>query len=429
MHQSLKLQLKSLLLPLLLAGLLAFSPSAHSQTVDELKLLIEEQNRAIAELDREREAISGELSRIDKQGNTLENEKKRMEATRRQIQNDINSTETKIKSTELTITKLSLEINARAADADRSRDAIAESIRFVAQNEDNTLPEVLLASWSLSQFVDASLTLTDFQGKIRERLKDVEQAKLDLEGKKVLSEKAKKELVALKTDLAARRKILDDSIKSQLALIKETANKETEYRKKLADVEARRAAFERELASFESQLNLTVDASRIPSSGSGVLRWPLDKVTITQYFGNTEFATKNAQIYNGKGHPGVDFRASVGTRVRNALSGVVTATGNTDLVRGCYSYGKWVLVRHGNGLSTLYAHLSVISVREGESIATGDLVGYSGNTGASTGPHLHFGVYATQGVRVVKYETSINCKNAVIPVADPKAYLNPLSYL
>ena len=167
----------------------------------------------------------------------------------------------------------------------------------------------------------------------------------------------------------------------------------------------------------------------IPKTGSGVLIWPLDNVYITQYFGNTSFATANPQVYNGRGHTGIDFRASIGTPVRSSLSGVVQGTGNTDAIRGCYSYGKWIMIKHPNGLSTLYAHLSLQNVIIGQEVKTGQVIGYSGNTGYSTGPHLHFGVYATQGVKIQTFSTSVNCRGAVIPVADYKAYLNPLSFL
>jgi murein DD-endopeptidase MepM/ murein hydrolase activator NlpD len=108
---------------------------------------------------------------------------------------------------------------------------------------------------------------------------------------------------------------------------------------------------------------------------------------------------------------------------------VIPDTGNTGTVRTCYSYGKWVLIQHPNGLSTLYAHLSLQSVSEGQSVSTGQIIGYSGNTGYTTGPHLHFGVYASQGIEVVKLTNSRNCRGVRLPVADFKAYLNPLSYL
>jgi len=185
--------------------------------------------------------------------------------------------------------------------------------------------------------------------------------------------------------------------------------------------------FTQELNNYEAQLRIIIDPTSYPSAGKGILAWPVDNVFITQKFGDTAFAKTGA--YNGRGHNGIDFRASMGTKIKSTLGGIVEGTGNTDLVKGCFSYGKWVLVRHDNGLSTLYAHLSLISVNSGQRVKTGDIIGYSGNTGYSTGPHLHFGVYATQGVRILKYENSINCKNAIIPVADLRAYLDPLVYL
>ena len=87
------------------------------------------------------------------------------------------------------------------------------------------------------------------------------------------------------------------------------------------------------------------------------------------------------------------------------------------------------MIKHPNGLTTLYGHLSLLSVVKGQQVSVGEKIGYSGNTGNSTGPHLHFGVYASEGVRIGTIPTSINCRNVVLPLSDTKAYLNPLSYL
>jgi murein DD-endopeptidase MepM/ murein hydrolase activator NlpD len=124
----------------------------------------------------------------------------------------------------------------------------------------------------------------------------------------------------------------------------------------------------------------------------------------------------------------VDFRASIGTPIKAVLSGTITGTGNTDAQKGCYSYGKWVLIKHPDGLSSLYGHLSLIKVTAGQSVATGEVIGYSGQTGYATGPHLHLTILASQGVEVQRYSSSINCKNVDIPIADIKAYLDPMLY-
>ena len=85
-------------------------------------------------------------------------------------------------------------------------------------------------------------------------------------------------------------------------------------------------------------------------------------------------------------HTGMDIGASYGAKIIAAKSGkVITATENR-------AYGKYVVIDHGGGICTLYAHQSSLAVSAGQSINEGDTVGYVGSTGYSTGPHLHFEV-------------------------------------
>ena len=125
----------------------------------------------------------------------------------------------------------------------------------------------------------------------------------------------------------------------------------------------------------------------------------------------------------------------MGTPVRAALSGTVTGTGNTDEQRGCYSYGRWILIKHDNGLSSIYGHLSASRVFAGQRVNTGDVIGLSGGapgmfgSGFSTGQHLHLGLFASQGVSVRQFTASKNCKQVYVPIADSSAYLDPLAYL
>jgi murein DD-endopeptidase MepM/ murein hydrolase activator NlpD len=86
----------------------------------------------------------------------------------------------------------------------------------------------------------------------------------------------------------------------------------------------------------------------------------------------------------GKMHQGVDLAVSTGTPVKAAASGTVTQAGNAG------SYGLLVIIKHANGYETRYAHNSRITVKVGQYVKQGDIIAYSGNTGNSTGPHLHF---------------------------------------
>ena len=404
--------------------------TAHASIVDELKNRISDRNAKIQELEQEIIKYQKDLEAVGEEKQTLENEVKRLDISRQKIGTDIKLTQNRIDSTNDQLQELSLGIDDKKSKINKNTKVIAETIRTMNEIESDTLIEIVLSNDNLSDFLNQVETLQQFQSKMRDDVKRLTELKEDLENTKTQTEKKKKELAKFKNDLSDQKYVLDINRKDKNTVLKITKNKESNYQKLLDEKVEARKAFERELLDLESQLQIEIDTSKIAKAGKGVLAWPLDKVRITQYFGNTKFAKSGG--YNGQGHNGIDFGVSSGTKVKSALTGTVQAVGNTDEVKGCYSYGKYVLVRHNNGLSTLYAHLSFISVSKGETVITGDTIGYSGNTGYSTGPHLHFTVYASQGVQIVRYgdyKSKTNCADAYIPVAPLNAYLNPIDYL
>ena len=112
--------------------------------------------------------------------------------------------------------------------------------------------------------------------------------------------------------------------------------------------------------------------------GTGSFGWPVSGY-ITQRYSEV--------------HPAADIGVREGSSVKAADSGYVAVVGRSDT-----GYGRYVLIDHGNGFQTLYAHLSVIYVEIGQSVGKGQTIGLSGNTGKSTGPHLHFEI-KLNGVR------------------------------
>jgi murein DD-endopeptidase MepM/ murein hydrolase activator NlpD len=126
----------------------------------------------------------------------------------------------------------------------------------------------------------------------------------------------------------------------------------------------------------------------------------------------------------------VDFRAAVGTPIKAVAEGVIKGVGDTDICCPRASFGKWILIEHNNGLSSTYAHLSLIRVKKGQRVARGAVIGYSGNTGSSTGPHLHLSLYVSNGVEIDSFESkSYPGKILTQPIAATNAYLEPMYYL
>jgi murein DD-endopeptidase MepM/ murein hydrolase activator NlpD len=399
---------------------------ADPADIDALKKTIEERNAQITELNKEIKVLDTQIQTKTKEAQTLKGAIGTLDATKTKLTKELTVTEQKVGATTLTIEQIAAEIKDKEDRIERGKIALADALRNINQAEDSSLVETILARSNMGDLWNEIETLTRFQVGLREYMSDVEVLKLELAIKQAENENQKKSLLELRGELEDRKKNVELNKNEKAKLLSTTQSQEAAYRKQLEEKKRLADAFQKEISQYESQLSILIDPTSYPTSGKGILSWPLENVYITQNFGNTAFAKAGA--YNGSGHNGVDFRATPGTKVLSAAAGTVTGTGDTDLVRGCYSYGKWILVKHGNGLSTLYAHLNLIKVTAGQQVTAGQIIGYSGNTGYSTGPHLHFGVYASQGVRIIKYENSINCKNAIVPVADLRAYLNPLSY-
>jgi len=403
---------------------------SQAETVSELQARINERNQKIQELEEQIDVYENDLEEVQTEKSSLVNTIKQLDISEKKLKTNIQVTETRIDRTNTSIEELGIQITDKERRIKQNNLALSEAIRRINEQDSQSLVETILANNSLSEVWDTLDSLEQFQLSIQGDLKELISLKQELSSNKLEAEERGRELINYKAQLGDQKEVVEYNKTEKNKLLSVTKNKEENYKNYLAEAEAAKEKFERELRDFEAQLQIELDPKSLPSVGVGVLASPLDSVFITQKFGNTEFAQSGA--YNGQGHNGVDFRASTGTRVKAALGGVVVGIGNTDAFSGCYSYGKWILVRHNNGLSTLYAHLSVISRNEGDPVNTGDLVGYSGNTGYSTGPHLHFTVYASQGVKIVRLgdiKAITNCANARIPVAPFEAYLNPMSYL
>lgn len=436
-------------LGLLLAGV-AHIPvqPVLAEAVDDIKGQIESHNEKIQAIEREIAAYQKQLNVLGAQGQTLQTAIKSIDVTRQQTSSQINATQNRISASNLKLNELAYEIADKEDIIRLDREVLARSFRNLQAATDSSLIEQLLATDSLTDAWIMVDTNADLSRALQEHTKSLGAAKVELTVQHTSVAATKSKLSELNEDLKQQKKSLDIAKAEKDSLLKQTKSQETTYQSLIAKKRAEQKVFEAALNSLENSLT-SVGSAGIPSVGKGILAWPFkpafmatcpgkasalgNNFCITQFFGNTAFATANAQIYNGSGHNAIDIGVPTGTPVTSALSGTVMATGNTDAIPGCYSYGKWVVVKHANGLATLYAHLSSIGVSSGQMVTTGDVIGNSGMTGYATGPHLHFSVFAAAGVKIMTLReyrgATTPCANAAMPVAPKDAYLNPMSYL
>jgi len=399
-------------------------------SISELKDKIFDRTSRIEQVEEEIKEVEKNIEHTHAEKQTLKGAIGEIEGTQKELSSEISTTRSKISDTNYTISELEEQIGDLEKKISANHLAISESLRKVYEETNRSTLEIMLSGQTLSDALSDVDTIDQLQKGIQVNLSNLANTISEIEADKLKLVGRKVQLEDLTDQLADQKAVADAARRAKEDLLEATENKEKNYQKLLAEKKALREQFEREILSFETQLKVILDPTLLPDKRSGILEWPVGSdAWITQYFGNTKFAQSGA--YNGKGHNGMDFGVSIGTPVKSAEGGVVMGTGNTDL--GCPggSYGKWVLVKHNNGLSTLYAHLSIIKVVKGQNVSRGSLVGYSGNTGYSTGPHLHFTVYASEGVRIDQLVRSDGSRSSCteMPLSPLNGYLNPLDYL
>jgi len=205
----------------------------------------------------------------------------------------------------------------------------------------------------------------------------IEAMKADLETKQA----EQKQVVKQIQDQKAQLQVVRDQRSSRMQQI---AAIEAQFQRQLAEMQAQRAALQAQIAS------LIRESFRARSSGKW--KWPLDGV-ITQGFGCTTypFEPYDPSCPSQHFHSGIDIATDYGTPVHASDGGIVhNFTMGCSWGGGLCGYGRYVVIVHAGGFTTLYGHLSGWAVGDGVQVDKDTIVGYEGSTGNSTGPHLHF---------------------------------------
>ncbi|MFM7049477.1 MAG: M23 family metallopeptidase [Polynucleobacter sp.] len=175
-----------------------------------------------------------------------------------------------------------------------------------------------------------------------------------------------------------------DRLRSDLAQAQAAAREaERIENESLAGIQSQNAAYERQLAQARAESEAIKQQLGAGSGGSrpGSLVWPL-RGPVTSPFGPRPHPIFGVVRY----HDGIDFGVASGTPIKAAASGTVIFAG----WRG--GYGNATIIDHGGGMATLYGHQSAFAASAGQQVRAGQVIGYVGSTGNSTGPHLHFEV-------------------------------------
>ncbi len=418
---------KIILLIIVTICVIITSSLVYAQTVDEIQRNISSTNDKIKKLELEIKQSENDLEKTRTLKKTLKNLIVSLDLTRKKLEAEIRTTLIKVDSTNSKIKQLNSEILSKERKIELNESAVTEALRIIFEYDERTLVETALSTESFSGLWSDLGAVDQFNDSVRAKTEALKESKSDLEGKQDVKVIEKKNLINLRTELSDRKKITDDNKKEKNRLLVQTNNEEAVFQKLLREKNLLKNSFEKEITDYESRLKFLLDPKSIPPRGTKIFSPPLESMYITQNFGRT---SASGRLYASGTHNGTDFRARTPLQVKAMSDGVVAGTGDTDVTCRGASFGKWVLIRYKSGLAATFAHLSLIKVSIGDAVSPESIIGYTGNTGYSTGPHLHISVYANAGVNVETIP-SRSCGGRIytIPVAATNAYLDPMDYM
>ncbi len=420
--------LVNLVVPNLALALNDEEEQALTEEIDAKREAIEKLDKEIAE---HRNAVNSASGRASNLQGTI----KILEATKLKLQTDIKKTQTEMEKTDLTIKKLNLDIVEKEYLLQKNLSGLAESVRRSNAIETTSTIDRFLGFESLSEFWSDFELTEKLQKQLTTEVENLDRLSRELKSAELSQRNERENLTEQQKQLSGQTVAVQHTQAEKATLLAATKNEEAGYKALLAKKLEEKKIAEAEIYEIESKLHYTIDPNGYLSPRHGILDWPVSGFRLTQNFGNTGFARSNPQFYSTGFHNGVDLAVPMGTEIKAPADGYVKGFGNTDLFPGCRSWGGWLMIQHPNGLSTLYGHLSSSIVSVGQEVKKGQIVAYSGSTGISTGPHLHFGTYISQAVQIKNYRDvapstrGCGAYNVNIPMASHEAYLDPLQYL
>jgi murein DD-endopeptidase MepM/ murein hydrolase activator NlpD len=409
---------------LLLFTLTSFT---FADEASELQQQIDARNANIKALEAEIAKYQAEADKTSATAMTLANTIRALQATGKKLDTDIKLTRTKIEAANLNIQKLSNDISDKESRIRESRRAIGENLKLISHTDTVTPIHSFLSNKNIGEAWDAIAQLLGLQTNLKVHISELDGTKAALESDKEETEEKKNELNEFSNTLTDQKKVVAANTAEQNSILSQTKSQEAAYQSLVAQRKAAKAALEKEIFEYESKLKYILNPSTLPTVGSSPFSWPTEVPYVTQQFGRT---SASGRLYASGSHNGLDLKALMGTPIKAMADGTVAGTGDTDLTCPRASFGKWILIKHDNGLAATFAHLSVISAKEGSKVTRGQVIGYSGNTGYSTGPHLHVSVYPNDAV-TAQSRPSAACggKTYYMPIAAVNAYLDPLAYM
>lgn len=337
----------------------------------ELNQQIKDNREKVKETTSEIYQISDDLSVLENNISTTENK--------------ITDLETQVENNKTNIQKTEEAIASRQRDLDKQLQNQSESLRTIYETYKYSNPvRMVITSTTLSQLINQNTYMEAIENKIEGTIDEINKIKTELEENKIKLEQEKKNLETLQEQEKAYKVGLEEQKSTKDRLLENKESEKASLEEQIERAKTMQAQVEAQISSLmrtrSSGSSGGVIATDRGTSSVGFM-WPADYMYISAYYGeSTPFQSF---------HSGIDLANISGTPIYAAADGDVS----TAASMGDDGYGNYLVIGHNARFASLYGHLQSFAVSEGQHVTKGQIIGYMGTTGWSTGPHLHFEIW------------------------------------
>ena len=358
-------------------------PYVHAENETENNQTNNTTNTAVENLQNERNEIQNQMNEANGQLEGVQNDLsenlqqvQKLDERISESEQELSELNTQITDLQSSINEVESNLNSVQESYDSQKALLDNYLIAVQESSDTEYLDVLLSSKSISEFLSSYFLISELASYEMDLLDDMQAKKEEIELSKQKLEQNREQLATIKANQTKTATILENTKTVRQNFISKLSDQEKEIQAQIDEYNTRFEEINKEILELAQG---SIAAEYI----GGELAWPVPGYTrITSKYGMRTHPITG--VY--KLHSGVDISAPTGANFIAANDGIVTKASYNS------AYGNMVIIDHGGGVSTLYAHGSEILVEVGQTVKRGDAVLKVGSTGYSTGPHAHFEV-------------------------------------
>ena len=337
---------------------------------------------SIDELNEQKEQAQNEKDKVTEQKENAQDELENINSQIAGIQNEIDTLESKLYDLNNSIEQKQTEIEEKQKELEHKEELLKDRMVAMYKNGGTSYLDILLGSSNYIDMFTKYNAVKTIAEKDSELINEVSEQKTVIENEKNSLEATKLEVENTKKEKDAKNALLNASKVAKQDVVSKLSQEEQKLQKTIDDFEAAITKAQEEIRN--STDNAINNGGGYEGSFKGVLEWPLSYSynRITSIFGNRTAPTAGASSNHGAIDIGVSY-----------VPVYAPADGKVILASWVSGYGNYIMIDHGNGYYTAFGHLSQYKVSVGSVVTSGQQIAVSGNTGISTGPHLHYEVY------------------------------------